>query len=54
MISLCKTSSLSMHSGITRSLLDRALEFYFVRKKVFVLPAGKFDEQKRPAKVFGH
>jgi len=43
-----------MHSGITRSLLGRALEFYFVLEKVFVLAAGKFDEQKRSTEIFGH
>jgi hypothetical protein len=30
-----------------------SFEFYLVLKNVFALSACKFDEQKRPAKVFG-
>jgi hypothetical protein len=28
-------------------------EFYLVLENVFAVSAGKFNEQKRPAKVFG-
>jgi len=30
-----------------------SFQFYLVLENVFPLSAGKFDEQKRPAKIFG-
>jgi hypothetical protein len=35
---------------LTRGMIT--LDFHLVLKKVFVLPACKFDEQKRPSEIF--
>lgn len=37
---------------LTRGMIT--LDFHLVLKKAFVLPACKFDEQKRPSEIFGH